>query len=134
RAAVDNARDLVLRDVEHANAIGALIGRRQRALVDARRREGRSTERDKDQLPVVAWMNAAWPLAERQGRDGRRLVGLDDGHVARGFVGDVDEIAWFGRRTGTRRRQEEKEAEKFAHDRMLGDFSVYSFRRAILRA
>ena len=37
-AALDDANDLLLRDVEYADAVGALIGRRKRAFVDVRDR------------------------------------------------------------------------------------------------
>ena len=74
-------------------AVGALVGRRQRALVDARRRERRAAERHVDQFAIGARMDAAGAFAERHGGERLHLHRVDDREIAGAFVADVDPVA-----------------------------------------
>src|SRR5262249_40582689 len=93
RAAREPAEDLPRGDVEHADAVRAAVGRRQFALVDTRRRERRSAERDVDATGVRTGMNAAGPLAEHHRRGHLLRIRIDDGELAGSFVRDVDSVA-----------------------------------------
>ena len=69
------AQQFVLLDVEDTDAVGALVGRRQSALVDAGRREGRAAQGDEDQLAIGAGVDAAGALADGDGGESLHLRG-----------------------------------------------------------
>ena len=109
-AAVVGAHQLVRRQIDHADAVGGAIGRRQLGLVDARAGNRRTGQRDQDLLAVAREPDAARPLPDRNPLDDGARFGIDDDDVAAGLVGDVEartgRIGRPGRgRRGRRRRR-----------------------------
>src|SRR4029077_12530697 len=64
RTTLDGTNKLVLLDIEDANAIGTLVGRRKLAFVDARSGERRTAQRDVEEAVIGAGMDSARALAQ----------------------------------------------------------------------
>ncbi len=89
-AAGDDLDELSLRDVEDSDAVGALVGRRQGALVDVGTGDGGSAQRDIESLFVGARVNSARTFSERHGGEKVEVAAVDDAEIAGDLVGDVD--------------------------------------------
>src|SRR5674476_566119 len=101
-----------------ADGIGALVGRRQRALVHSGRREGRTGERHENLLAIGASVDAARAFADRDRGHGHHLFRIDHGQIARGFIADVDPVGRAAGRTGGEQRREQRDGgqDEFFHD------------------
>ena len=89
-AAGNHADNLVLRHIEYADSIRALVRRGQRALVHIGTGNRRSAQRDVEGFAVGAGMDAARALAKRNGGDDLEGGGIYDREIARHLVGDID--------------------------------------------
>ena len=91
-AAVDGADDLARRDVDDGDAVRRAIGRRQRRLVDAGRRDRRPGQRDVQLLAVARHAQAARALADRDGGEDVAGGRIDHRDGARRLVAHVDAL------------------------------------------
>src|ERR1700677_4046317 len=89
-AAMNDADNFVLCNIEDPDSIGALVGRRKCALIDVWSSNGRATQRDVDRLMVRAGMDAPGPLAQRDGGQHVVVAGVDHGEISADFVGYVN--------------------------------------------
>jgi hypothetical protein len=77
-----DASELACGEIDDADAVGGAICRRQRRLVDPRRRNGRAGQGDEQLLSVGRQMSTPWPLAHRDAGDDGAACRIDDNHVA----------------------------------------------------
>ena len=82
RTARDDAQHLALRYLEDTDAIGALVGRWQGALIHIRSGDGRATERNIDCLVIGTRVDATRTLTQRNSREHVVVAGIDDAEIA----------------------------------------------------